>query len=326
MFPTLRTLIAVTAAGLTLIAQPALAEQYRMALITPPPHQWNKSAAAIAEKLKAETSGRIEIMIFPAGQMGTEAQVLQQLQSGAIDFAFMTVGEFANRDNDYAALMAPYIARDIAGAGKLLHGEVATELSARAAKIGLKGLGWGLAGMREVVMSGKVAALAELQGKKIRTVPIAPELDFWTRVGATPTPIPLPALYDAFANRQVDGMQIDFEGTWNSKYSDHAGTIIHSDHMIFPMLAVASGRKWVRIPPADQTLIARAVSEELDRMVGIYAAIDADYLKKLEGTGVPVIRADRAFFGLAVDGWYEAWRVKAPALVKLEAEAAALRD
>ncbi len=133
--------------------------------------------------------------------------------------------------------------------------------------------------MREIVMRGKVDTVADLSGKKIRTVPFAQELFFWQQIGAAPTPMPLPALYDAFANGQVDGMQIDFEGTWNSKYYEHAGAILDSNHMMFPMIAVGSARKWQTISEADRAVVERVMSEETDNIVGAYASIDNDYLK-----------------------------------------------
>lgn len=309
--------------GLWAMAAPVQAEQYRLGLITPPPHEWTQTATRIADRLRDQSGGRIDILIFPAGQMGSEAQMLQQLQTGALDFGFLTLGEFTNRDESYGALLAPYLVRDAGAAADLLQGRVAGRLLEGTARFGLQGLAWGMAGMRQVVMKGDVAGAEDLRGKKIRTVPLAQELDFWTRVGATPTPMPLPALYDAFANGQVDGMQIDFEGTWNSKYYEQAGTIIASDHMMFPMLAVASGRKWRAMAEDDRALIAAVLREDLAAMARRYADIDAEYLERLRTTPVPVIRADRAFFGAAVEGWYQEWRKRTPILTELEAEAAA---
>ncbi|MBY8918283.1 TRAP transporter substrate-binding protein [Nitratireductor sp. L1-7-SE] len=315
---------ALAVTGVMLATQIAGAAEYRLGLITPPPHQWTVTANTIAEELKEKTDGRVELLIFPSGQLGNEAQMLQQLQTGALDFAFLTLGEFANRDPNYGIFLAPYIVKDVAGAQKLLKGDTAGELLDGVNKFGLKGFGYAMAGLRQIVMRGEVKDVGGLSGKKIRTVPFAPELDFWVKVGAAPTPMPLPALYDAFANGQVDGMQIDFEGTWNSKYYEHAGTIIESNHMMFPMIAVGSGRKWGAVPAEDQAIIEEVLKAHLDTLVGSYAEIDADYLEKLKGTEVPVIAIDRAFFGEAIDNWYKEWRTKAPMLEKLEAEASGL--
>ncbi|WP_158967189.1 TRAP transporter substrate-binding protein [Chachezhania sediminis] len=311
--------IALAVSGLAAVS--AAAEDYRLGLITPPSHMWSVTATRMAEDIKAQTDGRVNILIFPSGQLGNEAQMLQQMQTGALDFAFLTLGEFANRDPNYGIFLAPYIVDDVAGASKLLTGGVAQELLDGMADFGLVGLGWGMAGMRMIVTGFPVESAADLNGKKIRTIPFAPELAFWQQVGAAPTPMPLPALYDAFANGQVDGMQIDVEGTWNSKYYEHAKGIVISDHMMFPMAAVASGRKWATISDADRAVVEKAMDDYLAALVTGYAEIDADYLAKLETTGVPVTRVDRAWFGPSIDSWYEEWREKAPMLKKLEAEA-----
>ena len=317
----LRTALAVAAVGLT--ALPVMAKEYRLGLITPPPHQWTVRATEMAAEIKEKTEGRVDILIFPSGQLGNEAQMLQQLQTGALDFAFLTLGEFANRDQNYGIFLAPYVVDDVAGARNLLKGETAQKLLDGMADFGLVGLGWGMAGMRMIVTAFPVESVDDLKGKKIRTIPFAPELAFWEKVGAAPTPMPLPALYDAFANGQVDGMQIDVEGTWNSKYYEHAQSIIISDHMMFPMAAVGSGRNWGTISEEDRAIVAEAIAAKMDGLVSGYADIDADYRAKLETTDVPVIEVDRAWFGPAIDNWYTEWREKAPMLSELEAESAA---
>lgn len=320
---TARTLFA--AAALACLPIAGQAEEYRLGLITPPPHKWTKTAEAAAAKIAEQTDGRVELLIFPSGQLGNEAQMLQQLQTGAIDFAFLTLGEFANRDPNYGIFLAPYLVDDVAGARAVLKDETATKLLDGVAKFGLVGFGYGMAGMRQIVMRDSVESVDDLAGRKIRTVPFAPELAFWEGLGAAPTPMPLPALYDAFANGQIDGMQIDFELTWNIKYYEHAGTIIESNHMMFPMIAVGSGRKWQGISDGDKAIIEAVFAEATDELVASYAEIDSRYLGELKGTGVDVIQIDRAFFGDAIDKWYTEWRGTAPMLKDIEADAAKLR-
>ena len=68
--------------ALSLLAAPASAEQYRLGLITPPPHQWTKTAQTIATEIAEATEGRVEILVMPSGQLGNEARMLQQLRPG----------------------------------------------------------------------------------------------------------------------------------------------------------------------------------------------------------------------------------------------------
>lgn len=312
----------VAACLIALAATAAQAREYRLGLITPPQHQWTVTATAIADEVRTATEGRVDILVMPSGQLGNEARMLQQLQTGAIDFALLTAAEFANRDDDFGVFYAPFIAEDAAEAARLLRGEVAATLLERMDRFGLHGLAWGMAGMRQIVTAGPVATVADLDGLRIRTVPLAPEMEFWRLVGAAPTPMPLPALFDAFANGQIEAMQIDHEGTWNSGYHRHAGTIIASRHMMFPMAAVASGRSWQGLSDEDRAIVSEVVAARVARMSDSYGETDARYLAELRDTGVPVIEAGRDWFGEAVGAWYAIWREKAPLLLALEAEAA----
>lgn len=303
----------------------AQAQDLRIGLITPPPHQWTKSATHLAETLAAESDGRLKLSVFPAGQLGSEAQMLQQLQTGALDLAFMTVGELANRDADFGMLTAPYLVASGEQAAKLLEGETATSLLDRLGDLGLKGLGWGMAGMRIVLVAKPLGEGGTVAGRKIRTVPLAQELDFWTRAGAAPTPLPLPDLFDAYANGQIDGMQIDLEGTFNTRFHDYSAAVLDTEHMIFPMVAVASARKWQSLSEADRALITRLVAAETATIRATYPAIDADYRQRLTTAGAPMVKAGPEIFGTAVDSWYAEWRGRSPVLPALEAEAAALK-
>lgn len=321
---TRRKALAAFAGGAAIVASPrrAFAAEFRIGLITPPSHEWSKTAVRIADELRERTSGRANLLVFPSGQLGNESQMLQQLQAGALDFAFLTLGEFANRDPNYGVFLAPYLVKNAAGARAVLKGRTAEELLGGMGRFGVQGLGYGMAGMRQIVMAGDVNTAADLSGKKIRTIPLAPELDFWRQLGAAPTPMPLPALYDAFANRQIDGMQIDFEGTWNSKYYLNAGTIVASNHMMFPMAAVASSRKLATMTSGDARLAVDLVKARLDELVAAYGRIDDEYLAQLRTTKVRILEADRAFFAAAVDRWYADWRGKASMLRQVEDEAA----
>ncbi len=300
------------------------AQTLRLGIITPPQHQWTKSAEVFGQELEQQTQGRLKLNVHPSGQLGNEAQMLQQLQSGALDMAFLAAGEIANRRPDFSALFAPYLVDSAEQARKLLQGKTATDMLKELNSLGLVGLGYGIAGLRQVLVSDDITSVDGLKGRKIRTMPVEPERDFWIKVGAAPTPLPLPALYDAFANGQVDGMQIDFEGIWNTRYLDHAGTVVHSSHMMLPMVAVISARTWKKLSDDDRTLVRQLVAKQLDQLINTYGQLDADYLAKINASGAHVINVDRSFFGDAVDDWYVEWRKRAPVLTALEQEASNL--
>src|SRR5438046_8757451 len=67
----------------------AQAKEFRLGLITPNGHSWNKAALKLGDDLKAATNGRLTMAVFHSGQLGNEPAMMQQLQSGARDIGFI---------------------------------------------------------------------------------------------------------------------------------------------------------------------------------------------------------------------------------------------
>ncbi|MCC2113547.1 MAG: TRAP transporter substrate-binding protein, partial [Hyphomicrobiales bacterium] len=53
-------------------------------------HPLNTQMAKAAEKIKTETDGRVVIELFPKNQLGSDADMLSQLRSGALELFAQT--------------------------------------------------------------------------------------------------------------------------------------------------------------------------------------------------------------------------------------------
>lgn len=127
-----------------LSAAPAMAQtELRIGMITPPSHLWSKAAEAMRADIAEASGGRLSLTAFPGGQLGNEAQMLQQLQTGALDMAFLTIAEISNRIPDFGAFYAPFLADDMAHAARIIRSDLAQEMLARLpAEAGVVGIGY----------------------------------------------------------------------------------------------------------------------------------------------------------------------------------------
>ncbi|NOD98173.1 C4-dicarboxylate ABC transporter substrate-binding protein [Ruegeria sp. HKCCD6228] len=315
--------IAASAAALALASVAAHAEEFRLGLITPPPHIWTKAAEAFGAELNEASGGAHSVSVFPARQLGNEAEMLQQLQTGALDMAFMTVAEVSNRAPELGAFYAPYLADDIGHAGRILRSDTAKSmLEPLPGQVGVVGLGYGMAGLRQIVSRGEVSSAEDLSGLKLRITPFTPILDFYNAVGAAPTPMPLPAVYDALANGQVDAIDMDAELIWVLKYYEHADTIVQSDHMMFPMVGLVSAKVWAGLSDEDRAMIAELMAKHVDSTIDAYVENDAKWLEQIEGTGKAYKKVDALFFGDAIEEWNGIWSQKTSSLDALRQTAA----
>jgi tripartite ATP-independent transporter DctP family solute receptor len=319
---------AALALGALLIAPLAAgAQEFRLGLITPPGHVWSQSAAAFGAELAERSDGRMSVQTFPGSQLGNEAQMLQQLQTGALDMSFMTVAEISNRVPDFGAFYAPFLADDIAHAARIIRSDVAQGLLERLPEeVGVVGLGYASAGMRQIVSRPAVTGAGDLNGLKIRITPFEPIRDFFNALGAAATPMPLPAVYDALANGQVDAIDMDAELIWAMRYFEQAPTVVESNHMLFPMVGLVSGRVWAGLPADDRALITELMQKHLDIALDTYVEKDPEWMALVEAEpGVIFSRVDRDFFAEAVAAWEAIWTERAPILAELRAVADATR-
>lgn len=299
-------------------AAPTMAEEFRLGLITPPSHIWTQAAEDFGSELAEASDGTHSVTIFPARQLGNEAEMLQQLQTGALDMAFMTLAEVSNRVPDFGALYAPYLADDVAHAGRILRSETATGmLEQLPAEIGVVGVGYGMGGLRQIVSRGEVSSAEDLTGLKLRITPFDPILDFYNALGAAPTPMPLPDVYDALANGQVDAIDMDAELIWKLKYYELADTVVLSNHMMFPMVGLVSGRVWSELSEGDRAMIDDLMAKHLDSTIDTYVEAEAEWLDQIRATDTPHIEVGADFFGDAIEDWTATWSEKSSALEEL---------
>jgi len=316
------TLIAAVA-GVCAFSAPALAKDFRMGLITPPPHIWTQQANGFAEDLKEASGGKHTVSVFPAGQLGSEAQMLQQMQTGALDMAFLTIAEASNRVENLGALYAPYLVRNVDEAAEILKTPAATNLLKELpAKAGVVGIGYGMAGMRQILTAKPVETADDLSGMKLRITPLDPIRDFYIDLGAAPTPLPLPAVYDALANGQVDGIDMDLELIWALKFWEKADTILVSNHMMFPMVGVVSARVWKDMSEEDRKMITDLMSKRLDMVMAEYKAKESGWEEKVRGTGKTIKDVGPEFFEEEIVEWEETWSKRTPEALSSLREAA----
>lgn len=328
MTPTFRTTALAAAAVLAAVLPAALRAQerdFRLGLITPPAHVWNQEAAAMGETLSDLSDGRLGVTLFPSGQLGTEATMLQQLQTGALDIAWLTTAEVSTRVTDMAALHAPFLVPDIAGAARILRSDPAREmLDALPAATGTVGLCYAMTGMRQLLTRPPIATAEDLAGLRFRITPAPAIRTFFEMLDTAPAPMPLTQVYDALANGQIDAIDMDFESIINFRYHEHAPHLMVTNHHMFGMVALVSARVWAGLPEADRALLREAMQLHCDRTIDRFVAEEDDKLARLRAVEGLAIATDVGpeFFGDAVARWDALWSPRTPYLARLRALAA----
>jgi len=313
----------IVALGASLpLAAPSLslaqAKELRLGLITPVGHSWNKAALVLADKLKAATNGRMTMTVFHSGQLGNESAMMQQLQSGALDMGFIQAAELGSRVPHLAAINAPYLVRSTPAVAKFVrHPEVLKLFDVLPATTGTIGLGWGITGMRAIFSSKDLQSLADIKGMKLRINPTPVYRDFYQLLGAAPTPIPTPQVYDAMANGQVDGLEADLEFSWNQRFDKVSKVLLQMNAVFMPFAAVVSGRVWQGLPAGDRDLITKLVKETLDEQIDGLAGNEPNLIENFRKAPIPIRQVAVADTEAVIAAFDKIWLPQSPVIANL---------
>lgn len=304
-------------------ARSADAREFRVGTIVPMAHVWSQKALAMADAIKQKSGGAHTVTLFPAGQLGDESQMVQQLQTGALDMAFLTIADVSNRVPAFGALYTPFLVSNVPDAARLLKGPTAHKLLEQLPqKMGVIGVGYGLATMRQMLATAPINSMADLAGKKMRITPFKPFRDLYSIIGIAPTPMPLPDVYDALANGQVDAIDTDNEQILIFRFDQRAKHLLMSNHAMFPMVGLISGRTWKQLSKDDREMLRSSMAAALDDVLAAYVKLEPELKAKVKATGIEVKEVGREFFPGVVEKWEKVWESEKTVIDQLRAEAA----
>ena len=303
----------------------AQAKEFRLGLITPGGHSWNRAAVAFGETLKKETNGRLSATVFHSGQLGNEAAMMQQMQTGALDMGWLQAAELGSRVSSIAAINAPYLVRSTTNVARLVRLDAALKLlDVLPKETGTIGLGWGITGMRVVFSTKDIASVKDVKGMKLRINPTPVYRDFYQQLGAAPTPIPTPQVFDAMANGQVDGLEADIEFSWNQRFDKVAKSLLQMNALFMPFAPLVSGRIWQGLDAKDKDLIRRLVAQSLDAQINDIVTTEAGLIEKFKATPIAFHTAADFKPDSLIAEFDKLWLPKAPQIAELRKVGASL--
>ncbi|WP_319520469.1 TRAP transporter substrate-binding protein [uncultured Martelella sp.] len=254
----------LAAACLAVLPFAAEARELRIGLITPPSHVWTKVAQRMAEKLPEATDGDLTLAVFPAGQLGTEQEMFQQMSTGLLDAGLMTAAITSLRAPSLQGWFTPYLFTGVSDAIDAAETPAAQQMLGELDRAGLHGMGYTFAGMRHILMRDEPATdVAALQNKKIRIVPFPAMKVWWQEVGAVPTPVNLTEVYQALQTGLLDGVDIDLDALVGLKFQEVAHDLTLTSHMTFPAVMMVSDMTWNSLSQEDQAAFQKVADEAL---------------------------------------------------------------
>lgn len=273
------------------LATTGLARELKLSTPTPEPHIMTKAGRHIADAFTSAGS-KNTIAVYPANKLGDVPTVLSLLQSGAIEFAIVPVGDLANRDPSFLAWFLPYQFETLEDAGRAARSAPAQEMLARLESQGIKGLGYVFPGQRHLLSTRAFSSVGDMSGVKVRAFPNDIFNAWWRGLGLAPTALPLPEIMPSLVTGVIDAVDVDIDIVVGLQMHKQASHLILTNHMAFPAAILASQRWWSTLSSEEQARVQSLVSDTQDWAVATQIAGEAQMLEKLKADGADITQLD----------------------------------
>ncbi len=270
-------------------------------------HPGHIAALQFKERVEERTNGEVTIDIFPASQLGSPPEQLEQTVLGVVDMNLPTQGALDKYEKAFATVMSPFVFRDYAHAHDVLDGPfmewVAPKLEAQGLVM-LSNWEWGF---RNVTNNKHpIHEPADMEGLTIRTPPEIQLVAAMEASGANATQIAFPELPNALNQGVVDGQENPIAVIYHFKIYELQDYLSLTRHVYNSMVHVVNKNSWDGLSPEQQEILreeSKAAGELMRELVAEQEADELDLLKQagMEVDENPDIEAFKAKMGPAYE-------------------------
>jgi len=301
--------------GAPFIARAQSAEfSYKYANNLPVTHPMNVRAREMADAIKAETNGRVEISIFPSSQLGSDTDTLSQIRSGAVEF-FTLSGLILSTFVPAASINGIGFAfPDYGAVWTAMDGELGAYVRRQIAAAGLVPMEtiWDN-GFRQTTTSTKpISTPDDFRGLQLRVPPSPLWTSMFKALEAAPASINFNEVYSALQTRVVDGQENPLAIISTAKLNEVQKYCSLTNHMWDGFWFLANRRAWERLPENLRDIVTKHINAAGLKEREDVAKLNATLQQELAGKGMTFNQTDPARFRdkLRQAGFYAEWKGK----------------
>ncbi len=285
----------------------AMSAEWRLGHVLPPDHPGNRALEAAASEIAEKTKGRVEIKVFPAGQIGGAKEVLTGMTIGTHQMAFDGAGILSQWNKHLGVFEAPFLAKDFhnldcminSSIGKEIFTELLNEHKFRVLDI------W-YYGTRHVTNNQRpINSVADMDGLKIRVPEVALSLSFIKALGAQPTPMSFSELYLSLQTGVVDGQENPLPTIKAAKFFEVQDYLALTGHLVQFVAPIVAEDVWAATSESDRAVIMEVFTRVGDNYNDGIIELEASLVETLGESGMQITTPKRQPFVDAMSAVYE---------------------
>ena len=275
---------ALTGLALFIGAGSAMADQtLRLAHASSSDSLINQAMVRFAAEVSSETKGELKVQIYPDGQLGDEAPIVDSVGAGAIDIGLG--GSTDGIDPRLNALSLPFLFKDSAAVHAYLDSPAGKTFLRMGEAHGFVMLSALDSGFRQFANSKHpILKPADLSGLKIRTPPNPVILATIKQLGALGQSIPFGEVYTSLQSGVVDGVEPELRDFYDQKWYEVAKNVSVSNYVWSANFWFINKDKYESLSASDRAALDKAVADATvwyrSQLEAVYTKIQAEMQSK----------------------------------------------
>ena len=222
----------------------------------------DKGANRFAELIQQKTGGKVKVDVFHSASLGSDEDVLEQLQLGSTAFGAPGAGTVAKLQPALNVVEMPFLMDTWEQAWALLDGPIGKELTKDLPAKGIRVLSFWENGFRNITNSKRpIEKPSDLEGIKIRVPNWEMSVATFKALGAAVTPMAWPEVYLALQQGVVDAQENPLTIAWGAKFYEVQKYVSMTGHQYSPLPLIMSEKIWKDLAPEFQKAIEQAAAE-----------------------------------------------------------------
>jgi len=253
-------------------------------------HPMGDGVRAMTECLAEKSDGKIKMLAFWGGALGSDQQQTQSLRSSTQEMTITSTSPLVGILPALGAFDLPFIFNSAEEADAVLDGEFGAYVAGMLPEKGLVNLAYWENGFRNLTNSRRpVTKWEDISGLKVRVMQNNIFIDTFNNMGANAVPMSFGEVFSALDTKAIDAQENPFVTIDTTKFYEVQKYLSITQHAYTPYLALFSKPIWDTYSPEEQALLKECAIVGRDAQRAAARALSSQSLENLKAHGMEVI-------------------------------------
>ncbi len=239
------------------------------------------------EVLNEKSDGRINVEVYPVGQIGDATQQAELLQNGGIEFAMVSPGNTGGLIPENQLFSLHFLfpddiekTKEVFKTSKALN----EMLSADYLKKNIKVLSYWTEGFMHWTSSKPVNTPEQFKGFKMRTMPSPMIVAAYEAYGANPTPVPYMEVYSGLQLNMIEGQENPLQSIDEMKFCEVQDYLTLAGASLYATTTSCNPQFFDGLPKDIQDIILETADEMADYGMKIQDEMNSAAFERIKDT------------------------------------------